>query len=341
MDMASILEQLDVTFANLRRGVESAYDTRGLELNRSDMRGLLTCGPLVCNGLDFGDVEKPFGGNATLPGCMFISVDKGGHDEAHEAGYFKPDFAFAFKIRKTPWVVAKQRGQAWGFGLAWRSRNGKLLWRHFYAYTENGKVLPAHWLCELPVRVPGGSYTQRTWRTSNWNEERQEAPRVVLSSILNLYTDRQDRWTVAVSKDGQRAKFLIEGTDTALAFADRSLHALAADGKRKRIIHYVKAHTQNRGGRIVQIPEHIRGLREFDWNGYKCFVTAPRFHSFHDLSLTMAAEDMPEEGVPDDYLSLPQLQQKLLAVEDEGNTRRRRAAPRAHVTPRSAAQPTA
>lgn len=319
-----LLDNLGETFANLRRDKDGAMHMHAL--SDSHRAGLKRIGPLVVDKRivqdAFGRGESPFhSDNARLPSVFMLALNDGG---AAPNGFMSPDFAFGIKIRRAPWVVAKRHtGQAWIFGMAWRSRSGKLFWGHFYAYTENGRVIPAQWLCEKTVSVPGGAYAQRTWETCSWPTDNANASVIAcMSAALSIWTTRHNYWSVAVTSGNDRATFLIDPKDTAAAFKDRGLSALAADGKRKRIIHLVREHTQDRSGKLVTIPSHIRGIREFTWGGHHCFVTSPQHHVFSAATFNIEAVDLPENYDSPDMLTLEQVADTLVSLEDSGNTRR-------------------
>lgn len=330
--LAGILADLDETFANLKRASALAQSQVLYGLSEGERRGLKTLGPLVVSRDSWTALTDIHGepadiprDNASIPSHIMVAINEG--DKA-DADYMAPDFAFAIKIRKPPWSVARQQGQCWMFGMAWRKRSGELIWAHCYAYTFCGKVHPAHWLADKPVSVPGGSYTQRTWSVAAWNETGGRGVAATMAATISLYMRRREHWNVATRKGSQRAIFLIDKKDTAYAFKDREATALASDGKRKRIIHFVREHTQARAnGKVVTIPAHIRGLREFDWSGYQCFVTAPEHHVFSGTGFTLASEEFSaEEDTPPGMMTFPQLAAELVAHEDELNSRRKTAA---------------
>jgi hypothetical protein len=327
-NLSQLLHELDRTWENLGRA------TKGLDdfptLAASDLDGLKRLGPLVLPGRSWEtkeDVAKFDTDNSKLPMTMFIAINDG---EQTDSESHAPDFFFAIKIRKMPWNVAKKPGQAFQIGMGWRTLSGSVIWGQFYAYVNAGKVYPAHWLCNQQVNVPGGAYSKRVWDVSSWSMKKAgNAVEIVFSNAIASYQERFESWNVSVNKDGRRATFLIDKKDTAYAFKDRNGTALAADGKRKRIIHFVQAHRQHRAnGTVVDVPAHIRGLREFQWNGYQCFVTSPQHHKFMTASVTLAGEDVPEDEEPNSekMLSLYEAAEKLVRFEDQGNSRRKKAA---------------
>lgn len=324
--LREILDNLDATWTNLARADEPLG---GLCLPERDLEGLKRLGPLVIKrqqwrGMD--DAPTAFKtSDALLPMTMFVAMNDGGAKLPGRPDAMAPDFAFAIKVRKLPWTVTKMRGQAFHFGMGWRAESGRVHWGLFYAYVHNGEITPASELCDHYAPLPrGGHVHHRTWQVSSWQHGREgsECVKAVFSRVIAIHETRLEHWNVAVNRGGRRATFLIDKKDTAYAFKDRDTTVLASDGKRKRIIHHVTAHTQTRAdGRVVPIPEHIRGLREFDWNGYHCFVTSPQHHTFLTAGVPLAAEVLVDDDEPD-MVDLPDLADLVVAAEERNNVRR-------------------
>lgn len=321
--LASILENIGTTFENLKRDADSAFSIP--VLSKPDRAGLLRLGPLVIDGaLNLKEPAAFTKENSQLPATFMVAINDGGNAVGDLCS---PDFMFGVKIKKPPWIVAKQQGQAWMFGMAWRTQSGKLVWGYFYAFTSAGQVVPAKWLCEKPVNVGQGSYVRRVWATSSWAEkDADQAVCICMSNAIAAYMRRNESWNVSVTQNGRRATFLIDAKNTAHAFKNREATAIATDGKRKRIIHVVREHTQDRGDKVVTIPSHIRGIREFDWNGYHCFVTSPDHHTFVSSALTLASDDVNAEALEQPgMVGLDKLAELLVDREENSNTKRKAA----------------
>lgn len=321
--LSEILDGLDETWSNLKRA--SATDSGYLQsLSKEDLNGLKKIGPIVVkpNEWNPNDAIVPLNKDDTLrPSMIFIAVNCGQHGGDK---FMEPDFFFAIKVRKPPWSVAKIQGQAYQVGMGWRDSSGKVHWGLVYAYIKNGEVIPAQWLCTQYVNVKGGGYVKKTWAVASWRPgpEAADSVKACFSNALAIYDKRHEKWSVAVNKDGMRATFLIDKSDTSYSFKDRDATALAADGKRKRIIHFVREHVQRRATGDVTIPAHIRGVREFDWFGYHVFVTAPKHHVFLASDFPLAAEEMPEDTPMDvRYMNLSALAADLVKKEETGNVR--------------------
>jgi hypothetical protein len=76
---------------------------------------------------------------------------------------------------------------------------------------------------------------------------------------------------VAVSKGVLTAVFGVEIKRTPYFFKDRDV-VLNDSGTKKRIFHIVRPHVRANGD---EVPMHFRGLRDFEWAGYRVSITVP------------------------------------------------------------------
>jgi hypothetical protein len=76
---------------------------------------------------------------------------------------------------------------------------------------------------------------------------------------------------VDAQKESMHAVFGVNVERTPYFFKDREV-VLNERGNKLRIFHVVRPH--NRGNRTM-VKMHFRGLREFDWNGYRIKITVP------------------------------------------------------------------
>jgi len=116
---------------------------------------------------------------------------------------------------------------------------------------------------------------------------------------MNWWISREENWSVAVKKAGERITFAIPKKLTAQFFKDR-IKVTNDAGSTKRIIHHVREHEREVGEGKTTVKEHIRGLANFDWKGYDCRVTAPKFNGF------LSSDWILEGQVFDDVDSIPQ-----------------------------------
>lgn len=338
-DMGSLLDSLAETFKHLDSGIDSYTFSRML---KSEVEGLKKCAPLVTSKSLFQqpDPLTKIDPKRGLPAYFVVAMNSGHDDEKSET--LEPDFAFGMRVKKAPWNVTRMTGTIYNFGLAWRVGAGKHLWLGYWlAIRKDGTIQVAHELHDVnrsyPVRQTDGkkthtttrNYTTRTWEYSSWRAGSENAHDSVVHcfcAALDVYQTRNEKWNVGVSKGSKRLVFLIEQQDAKHYFKNRK-KAVTVNGKTKPIIHFVRSHTQTHGDKVVEIPEHIRGLREFDWNEYRCAITAPKFHAYLSTTLELDADYLPEEDEdPAKNLSIGALADMMNDLEDKDNKRIKRAA---------------
>jgi hypothetical protein len=150
--------------------------------------------------------------------------------------------------------------------------------------------------------------------------DNEVAPDVVARSTLFLFrgmftwwSQRNERWSVAVKQGKDRVTFGIDPEDTKRYFADRNKSIKNANGSTKRIIHFVKEFQRSNG---TVVKEHIRGLREFDWKGYNCIVNAPTFTSMTAAKFDILGKEIPGP-ITEGMVDIVGLGAMLARIEDE------------------------
>jgi hypothetical protein len=105
----------------------------------------------------------------------------------------------------------------------------------------------------------------------------------------------------------------IDRRDAKRFFRNRDT-GLAADGKRRRVLHYVAPFERVVGNRSQAVREHYRGERGFRWNGYRVAVSGLGFHhdNFFDAPL-VTFECESDEPVPRGFESMRTSARKILA----------------------------
>lgn len=79
---------------------------------------------------------------------------------------------------------------------------------------------------------------------------------------------------IAVQRGDLVATFGVEIKRMSHFFRDRDV-SLTVKGARRPVFHVVRPHIRKTG---AEVPMHFRGMREFDWAGYKVSVTVPGLH---------------------------------------------------------------
>lgn len=100
----------------------------------------------------------------------------------------------------------------------------------------------------------------------------EEMGRYLFHFAANFYATSTEGFQVRAERGGISVAFNVELRRTAQFFRSRDITAVASDGKRKRIFHYVSAHTRSNGS---EVRAHYKGLRRFKWEGNSVVITPP------------------------------------------------------------------
>jgi hypothetical protein len=325
--------------------VEEAFESVQLpaaDWNMTDKhirRGLRRMGPWVPFGSPWEHDEKRTQvGGAYLgkwPGLLFLS--RGVHDEwadgveCSDGSSMVVAFAYAYKFKKLPWYIEQKPGIPYEFGMAYREKK-KLQWisMHIVVDPATGETALCRSLYKDSVtlqhgRNRGNSYMVKRWRSpaieyaGRWSplmEERDCIARAQFVQVFEWWQRRSERWTVSVRRAGQRVTWSVEQHLTKDFFRDRDKTALTANGQRKRIIHFVTAHSRERAGKVIQVKEHIRGIRVFTWRGYECAITAPDFHPFTIEKFDVGSVDQDDAPRDEGLVPLDRFAKRLADLED-------------------------
>jgi hypothetical protein len=220
-----------------------------------------------------------------------------------------PSFVYFRKIQH-PYGVQYWRGDVYELtqlyddrvrvGATWVARTTAAVGVCHFGLGDDGTVTLLRERRSESVWVPGGRRgrmiegSRTVWRTPRWIEERvqpcvhcpvsEEGPQrdpvqeacETLTQALATHTEALSRIVVRVKHDGCVAAFGIELLRAPRFFRDREATALARDGRRKRIFHFVRRHArQVAADRQTFVREHYRGIRTFDWNGYGIHIVLP------------------------------------------------------------------
>ena len=321
-DFNELLDGLDLTFNSLK-----LPSMRESWLDQDSIIGLKKLGVHVPNpwAAEWSknandivlDVSKP------LPAIMCIAIPTKDEEDKHY-----PKVLFAIKHKKLPWNVSYSPGAPYLFGAAFEV-SGKLFWVHMYM-TVNRKTGVMTMCDELRsvsnvIKANGKTshYTMKKWTSANFLEDDRRGIEESKISVMNLmrsmhkwWIGREERWNVIVKKNGERITFGVDNKDTPYFFKNRD-KVVTQNGETKRIVHYVKEHERTVKGQTKTIKEHIRGLHDFNWNGYQCKVVSPKLEADTAASFLAPADDVEKDLSGTVYLSKVG---KLLADFEERKT---------------------
>lgn len=325
---AELLENLDDTFSSMR-----IPELKGNWLPKHDIRALHRLGIFVASPWLLEMVKEPSipadVNLVTMASCMTFPSKYDEGDKVHAR------FTFAIREPKLPLNVERVAGTPYRFGFCVQlNDNGKatgaprLFWLWAWiVVTPDRRIVVPHELRQVVHHlnhhriVNGsrrGSFIHRQWMMptamkADQAERQQDYQHFMLCTFRQLliwWHNRTSSWSVGVRKDNKRATFVIAPEHTAAYFADRE-KTVTEGGKTRKIIHYVREHTRVNGSTVKA---HVRGLREFDWRGYHCHVTAPKLNG---AILTSCPVPPAVRGEPTDgYLDSEELAAKLADAED-------------------------
>lgn len=297
------------TLSELLDGLEDSFQSmtipeiKGNWLPKKDINALHKLGIYIPHPFGLEMVENPSLPAAlplpALASCLMIPSKHDKEDAIH------PRFAFAIRSPKLPPNVEKIRGTPYQFGYCVqlhekesdKSSAPRLFWMwSWIVVAPSGEIVVPHELRPVVHHIQhrrqthgpkqsgtrSSTFVSRQWAMPTMfhaekDKNQEDYEKVLVCTFRQLllwWTSRESRWSVGVRRDGKRLCFSIAPEHTAAYFADRE-KTVGVGSKAKKIIHFVRSH-RRANGQIVK--EHVRGLREFDWRGFHCAVTAPKLN---------------------------------------------------------------
>lgn len=115
--------------------------------------------------------------------------------------------------------------------------------------------------------------------------------RIFLETVARFERSQYSMVRVSATKGDLTATFGVHIKRTAYFFQDRDIQLTPDGGSKKRIFHIVRPHTRQTKNGATTIPMHFRGLREFEWAGYKILITVPGKHHVSIAEFNVGATD--------------------------------------------------
>jgi hypothetical protein len=238
----------------------------------------------------------------------------------------RPDFAYFIKVKDIPWHIQKKIGVVYKFGLAWRDK--KMFWQDMYVViNKNGDLefCKEHLHQKVAIKPKNkviGNYSKKVFQTASLisDTDVKDAEihfKKLFKTTFEWWINRSDKWSVSVLKDKDRITFSVDKHLTKKYFADREKIIKTPTGKAKQIIHYVREHERNYGGKITKIKEHLRGVNKFEWKGYSCLVTAPEFHNLLTVKFNLSGVVLEPEEITKEYCSTIKAANMITLAEDK------------------------
>jgi hypothetical protein len=177
----------------------------------------------------------------------------------------------------------------------------KLFWLHMYI-TVNRSTGEIQFCDELKITAHKIN-REKTFYNKAWGsaayldddlrtvEENKHIAKNLFVAMHDWWSARDTRWNVVVKKNGDRVTFGVDNSQTPYYFKDRDKSIKTASGQTKKIVHYVKEHERKVNDKTTIVKEHIRGLQEFNWSGYRCQVVSPKLQSQTAAFFTLPGDD--------------------------------------------------
>ena len=170
----------------------------------------------------------------------------------------------------------------------------------------------------------GSTFTvpQRSWGVpsffEDWAEENGKDVQSFLASIFIQTANAQiaaadSMIKVSAYKGRLAAIFSVNVLRTPYFFKDRDL-CVDHKGNKKKIFHIVRTHVRKTGS-VVRT--HFRGIREFNWEGYKIKITVPGWHHVNTHNLNIGATDEEHIENSKDYIDMAALGKTLKGLEED------------------------
>lgn len=238
-----------------------------------------------------------------------------------------PAYVYFHELVRLPFNIERASGRTFAITIVWWSRKKEL-----EKYPVGGKAYlelsddlkAARVLKELRsnrqvirhrdgyAKHGGGRETlvyHTGWAVPGWctrfAEEKSGSVDDVIGRVFrlsaNALMNAQMDLRVRAEKNGLVGAFCVDMLRTPYFFRDRDTTILV-NGRRKPIFHIVRSHERVLSdGRKTGVKSHTRGLRRFDWNGYKINITLPGLHHGTIYDGGPAAHEFDEsERIPDD-----------------------------------------
>lgn len=269
-----------------------------------------------------------------LPSIMFIGLALGKKNNECEDKYY-PDFMFGIKSKKLPFTVEHKSGVPYHFGFGYRGENSsKVFWGSMWVVITPERTVE---FCKEKTLKPiflnigknkGYSYYQKINCHSELYESyaQKEAGifdmQNMFANMINWWVNRKEQWSVSVTKNSDRVTFSVDKKLTKKYFSDRN-KTVNENGKTKKIVHYVSPFIRYKNGKKEFVKEHIRGVNNFNWNGYSCLVMAPEFQGgLPSVEFNTGSEEINEHETNVEWISMSKVGLLVSRTEDQRAQRR-------------------
>ncbi len=285
------------------------------------------------------DIGRPMIASALLYGRK---AERGFNEGMGKNDWMLPRFTYAIKGVRLPESVEATKGVPYQFGVCFELKHDeagkdmkpKMWWAWCWLVIKpDGSLRIPHEKRRVTTvikaahkgknKAPRLAVTNTAWcmpslAVAETGVEQSMHEQYMLSTFRQLLTwwaHREQKWSVGVRRDGHRVTFGIAKEHTASYFADRDT-VVNVNGKPKKIVHFVNEHTRVSGS---VVKAHVRGLREFDWRGYSCAVTAPDLKGAIFTNFLLDPLLIDRKDKTEDFIEIDAIAERLATLEDTVN----------------------
>lgn len=283
-----LIARADHALDSMTRGHDKSFgrdESGSVAIAHKDWADMRAIGPYIPHESAYGnrfEVDLRHG----IPESIFVGIDR----ERDGVALKKEDSKFLFfvarKVDGLPWSVQpKHEGTHYEFSPIFDFGRGTIGVRFFLTLVEVkpgiGKVFPCRRLkttyTEVGKRSKAKFISNRSWVDdgAGFGAEDGAAPiEEYLCLAINFFQMMEYHWYARIFDGRGAVQMSITVEEAKTLFADR-VTAKAKDGRRKRIIHWVKSHTRSTGSNVRT---HFRGEREFEIDGKSVIIQMPGKH---------------------------------------------------------------
>lgn len=225
-----------------------------------------------------------------LSDFVFVGIDRQKSKETEE----ESDYMFMEARRMTAYpehVQPTAAGIPYELTLIYKFYDGLAPIVRYYTIKKNGEIVPCSVLtCRTSsvrkyrnvINIP-----VKKWVSDDIVfGDKEFTGASALSLAMNFYQQIELNWYLKVSDKRGSVNLSITPAEAKVLFKDR-ITMKAADGKKKRIIHWVKSHKRVTG---ANVKTHFRGEREFQWNGLDVEIKLPGKHTIQVTKMSHRTE---------------------------------------------------
>lgn len=277
-----LMFRADNALLSLSRGHDRSFwkdASDSLRVSYKDWADLRAIGPYIPHESAYGhcDTVNTLHG---IPNVIFIGIDQQRFGVEQATGRSRFTYIIARQAQQLPWFIQPQQpGAHYEISILADFGKGTVGMRAFATLVDQGsgigKVIPCKRLGTAKSALPNGNFLiRRDWVVERLGFDGGASLEEALTLGINFYQTIDYHWYARISDGRGVVQVSITVEEAKELFSDRTT-ALAKDGRRKRIIHWVRAHRRHTGSNVRT---HYRGERDFSMHGKSVQILLPGDH---------------------------------------------------------------